>query len=754
MIESISISSVATYATTPELLDGLSQFNFLFGSNGTGKTTVSRVIADESQFPTCIVTWKAGTKLQPLVYNHDFVERNFNQSSELKGVFTLGEKQVDTLTKIATAKGELDRLTTKIETLTQSLQGADGNGGKKGELATLEAGLKDKCWALKQKHDAKLQGGFEGFRNSSERFKSKVLQEQASNSATLLTLAELEKKAENIFGPTPTTEVLIPAVDTAKLLAHEANPVLKKRVIGKEDVDIAAMIKKLGNSDWVREGRGFYDVNDGACPFCQQETTDAFARSLNEYFDETFVTDSRAIDDLATNYATEAARIQQQIAGIIASPSRFLDIEKLKAEIDLLDAKVTLNNQRLVGKGKEASQVVELDSLSNVCTAIKTLFDDANTEVATHNKMVANLATERATLTAQVWKFVLEELKTDIAAFKASKDGLENAITAMTSQITAATTDKAKKAGEIRELEKQTTSIQPTIDGINSLLSSFGFQGFKLAIASGNSYKLVRSDGSDAKATLSEGEKTFVTFVYFYHLLKGSESETGITTDRIVVFDDPVSSLDSDILFIVGSLIKGLFDEVRAGTGHIKQVFVLTHNVYFHKEVTYNPKRKDVAMNEESFWIVRKPGLVSKIDKHPTNPIKTSYELLWAEVRKPERSNLAIQNTLRRILENYFKILGGIEFDHLCAMFNGNEKIICKSLCSWVHDGSHYAHDDLYVSIDDSMVDSHLKVFRAIFDKSGHSAHYKMMMADAFVEIPAVVAEPAAVAEPTPAPAA
>lgn len=754
MIESISISSVATYATTPELLDGLSQFNFLFGSNGTGKTTVSRVIADESQFPTCIVTWKAGTKLQPLVYNHDFVERNFNQSSELKGVFTLGEKQVDTLTKIATAKGELDRLTTKIETLTQSLQGADGNGGKKGELATLEAGLKDKCWALKQKHDAKLQGGFEGFRNSSERFKSKVLQEQASNSATLLTLAELEKKAENIFGPTPTTEVLIPAVDTAKLLAHEANPVLKKRVIGKEDVDIAAMIKKLGNSDWVREGRGFYDVNDGACPFCQQETTDAFARSLNEYFDETFVTDSRAIDDLATNYATEAARIQQQIAGIIASPSRFLDIEKLKAEIDLLDAKVTLNNQRLVGKGKEASQVVELDSLSNVCTAIKTLFDDANTEVATHNKMVANLATERATLTAQVWKFVLEELKTDLAAFKASKDGLENAITAMTSQITAATTDKAKKAGEIRELEKQTTSIQPTIDGINSLLSSFGFQGFKLAIASGNSYKLVRSDGSDAKATLSEGEKTFVTFVYFYHLLKGSESETGITTDRIVVFDDPVSSLDSDILFIVGSLIKGLFDEVRAGTGHIKQVFVLTHNVYFHKEVTYNPKRKDVAMNEESFWIVRKPGLVSKIDKHPTNPIKTSYELLWAEVRKPERSNLAIQNTLRRILENYFKILGGIEFDHLCAMFNGNEKIICKSLCSWVHDGSHYAHDDLYVSIDDSMVDSHLKVFRAIFDKSGHSAHYKMMMADAFVEIPAVVAEPAAVAEPTPAPAA
>ena len=735
MIESITIADIATFGSTPEALGGLSQFNFAFGSNGTGKTTISRVIADEVNFPTCKVTWKAGTKLEPMVYNHDFVERNLIQSAELKGVFTLGEKQVDTLTKIAAAKVDLDTLTTRIENLTQGLQGADGTGGKKGELATLELGLKDKCWAQKQKHDAKLQGAFEGYRGSSEKFKAKVAQELVGNAAMLLTLAELEKKAESVFGPTPTAEQFVPAVETAKLTGHEANPILKKRVIGTDDVDIAAMIKKLGNSDWVREGRAFYDDNGSVCPFCQQSTTEAFAQSLNEYFDETFVTDSKAIDDLATNYLTDSARLQQQIASIIAAPSRFLDVEKLKSEKELLDSKVTINVQRLAGKKKEASQVVELESLSNVVATIKALIDSANVLVVAYNKMVANLTQERRTLTAQVWKYVLEELKADLTAYKNTRDGLDKAITAINGQIASATTDKGKKAAEIRELEKQTTSVQPTIDAINALLSSFGFQGFSLAkTTSGTSYKLIRSDGSDAKATLSEGEKTFVTFLYFYHLLKGSVSDSGMTTNRVVVFDDPVSSLDSDILFIVGSLIKGLFDEVRTGTGQIKQVFVLTHNVYFHKEVTYNPKRKDVAMNEETFWIVRRPGLISKLDKHPTNPIKTSYELLWAEVRKPERSNLAIQNTLRRILENYFKILGGIEFDELCAMFEGREKIICKSLCSWVHDGSHYAHDDLYVSIDGSMVENYLKVFRAIFAKSGHIAHYKMMMGGAFVE--------------------
>ena len=734
MIDEISIAGIATFDVQPEKLDALSQFNYLFGSNGTGKTTISRVIADEDSFPTCKVTWKGGTKLQSMVYNRDFVERNFNQSAELKGVFTLGEKQVDTLAKIDAANKELDAQTGEIEGLNQTLQGADGTGGKRAELVELESALKEKCWAQKQNHDEKLRGALRGYLGSAEKFKDKVIQELTSNSAALLTLAELEKKSESVFGKSPTSEQSIAVIDITKLLAHESNPILKKRVIGKEDVDIAGMIKKLGNSDWIREGRPFYEVNEGFCPFCQQSTDEKFAQSLNDYFDETFETDSKAIEDLATNYETDAARVQQQIMSIIEAPSRFLDVEKMKTEKELLDSKITINKQRLAGKKKEASRVVELESVSNVTETISSLIESANDLIKKHNVMVANISKERSMLTAQVWKYVLEEVKADLASYQTSRNGLNKAIASLTKQITTATENKRKKGIEIRELEKQTTSVQPTIDGINAILSSFGFQGFSIAKgASGTSYKLVRVDGSDAQDTLSEGEKTFVTFLYFYHLLNGSDSESGITNDRVVVFDDPVSSLDSDILFIVGSLIKGLFDEVRSGTGHIKQVFVLTHNVYFHKEVTFNPKRHEEAMNEETFWIVRKPAHVTKIEKFTSNPIKTSYELLWSEVRNPDRSNLAIQNTLRRILENYFKILGGVDPDEITGMFQGKEKLICKSLFSWVNDGSHYAHEDLYVSIDNSTVEKYLNVFRAIFDKSKHFAHYEMMMGDALV---------------------
>lgn len=69
-------------------------------------------------------------------------------------------------------------------------------------------------------------------------------------------------------------------------------------------------------------------------------------------------------------------------------------------------------------------------------------------------------------------------------------------------------------------------------------------------------------------------------------------------------------------------------------------------------------------------------------------------------------------------------------------MFEGKDKLICKSLFSWVNAGSHHALDDLYVSIDEATVDVYLRVFREIFRKSEHFAHYQMMMGDAYQEEP------------------
>jgi wobble nucleotide-excising tRNase len=251
--------------------------------------------------------------------------------------------------------------------------------------------------------------------------------------------------------------------------------------------------------------------------------------------------------------------------------------------------------------------------------------------------------------------------------------------------------------------------------------------------------------GDNAAATLSEGAKSFVCFLYFYHLLHGSMSDSDLTTDRIVVFDDPVSSLDSDVLFIVSTLIKRVLKEASEGIGQIKQAFLLTHNIYFHKEVSFDPNRGAESRAHETFWIVRKVNGVSRIVNYKYNPIKTSYELLWSEVRSPNRSNITIQNTLRRIIENYFKILGNIDTNEIIAKFEGKDQQVCASLFSWVNDGSHSAHDDLYVSVDDQVVARYPDVFRRIFETTEHHGHYRMMMGPEDLASPAQGAVAAAI---------
>ena len=86
------IRSEASFGNEGGTINDLSQINFFYGSNGSGKTTISRVIANEDKYPECSITWRGGNTLETLVYNRDFVERNFNADAELRGIFTLGEE--------------------------------------------------------------------------------------------------------------------------------------------------------------------------------------------------------------------------------------------------------------------------------------------------------------------------------------------------------------------------------------------------------------------------------------------------------------------------------------------------------------------------------------------------------------------------------------------------------------------------------------------------------------------------------------
>lgn len=281
-------------------------------------------------------------------------------------------------------------------------------------------------------------------------------------------------------------------------------------------------------------------------------------------------------------------------------------------------------------------------------------------------------------------------------------------------------------------------SIKPIVNEINALLKGYGFTNFSLACTEDEkSYRIQREDGQLVGETLSEGEVTFITFLYYYHLTKGSLKENDISKNKVLVIDDPISSLDSNILFIVSVLVKELMKETMEEKTNIKQVIMLTHNTYFYKEITsrYDLRR---YQGKYSFWIIKKDNNVSKIENFfEKNPIKNSYELLWQEVirakeKQAKENNISwvsLQNVMRRIIEYYFRILGGFEHNDLSKCFkNIEEKQVFSSFISWFNDGSHGISDDLFVQSQDTSIETYLKVFENIFKITGHEAHYKMMM--------------------------
>lgn len=746
MIESITLSGIATYSSaTPEAIQNLKAINYFYGANGAGKTTISRLIKNPALSVASRIIWAKDNPIPAMVYNNDFIAENFTDSKQFKGVFTLGQTekaQLDRLEALQKDRSGYEQVKIRAQ---ENLKGPDGESGKIGEKNALEAKLVTRCWEQKQKHDNEFQVAFTGLRNNKEAFKSRVLQERRDNTSQLVDIEDLRKRADVLYGDAPSLMNAVPSLDLARLVAFEQNAVLSKKVVGKEDVSISAMIQHLGNSDWIRQGIRYLDHSDDDCPFCQQKLPHDFEKSLEDYFDETFEADTKALSQFRDSYNSVADGVLAQAQTLLATDCTHLDKEKLEAELQAVNAIILVNKQRIDQKVASPSADMALEGLAEIPLKISELINSANLKVSEHNRLVLDFSAEQKKLTGAVWRYILDvELKDALADYDNDIARVSKAISGISASLDRAISYISMADAEIARIEASLTSVRPTVIAINKILKDFGFRSFSLDTACiDNSYRLIRSDGTDAKATLSEGEKTFVTFLYFYHLLRGSITASGINTDRIVVIDDPVSSLDSDVLFIVSSLIKKLFHEVRQKGSNIKQVFVLTHNVHFHKEITFNPQRAgDDPIKDETFWIVRKPDYYSRIEGFENNPIKTSYQLLWAELTKDPLPALTIQNTMRRILENYFKILGGIDTSVIIGKFEGQEKVQCQSLISWVNDGSHYSPDDLYVAISDGMAQNYMRIFFKVFKAMDHMPHYKMMMGQNFVDLDPVEDEP------------
>jgi len=728
MIKQIDIKNVATYDNQGVQINNLKKVNFIYGANGCGKTTISNFVHDNSdpKFNNCSLTWQNALPLRVLVYNKEFRERIFGKG-KLSGVFTLGKASVEQIKVIETKTEELNAIKAEV------IQKRETLDKQKADKEKLENDFKEATWTkVYKKHEIAFKEAFVGS-SQKESFKSKLLQEFSSNTAILETLENLKSKAETIFGEQPERIDEISQVSFDRIVVIEATEIWGKIIVGKADVDIAKLIQRLNINDWVNQGRDY--IEDTTCPFCQQKTiTEDFKMQLESFFDETYLNDIKILKELKQEYNTLTQNIINVLNGIETNQKAFinskLDLDKFSAYLKTLVSQNATNNEYLNNKIKEPSRSIELISLKEQLDLITELINQSNIEIKMHNNIVTNYATEKSSLIKAIWKFLIEEYKTDTTTFNGKKDGLEKGIANLETQHKTKQEEYRKLDTEIKNLNKNVTSIQPTIDEINRILKSYGFLNFEIVPTQEEGfYQIQREDGSIAEATLSEGEITFLTFLYYLQLTKGGISEDEVNNERVLVIDDPISSLDSNVLFVVGTLIKDIIKNIKADIGNIRQLIMLTHNVYFHKEVSFIDGKR--TCDKTNFWILRKNEKVTGLQSFEmNNPIKSSYELLWQELKSDEvKSTLTIQNIMRRIIENYFRLIGKYRDEYLILKFETKEEQeICRSLISWINDGSHSINDDLYVELQDRTIEVYKNIFKDIFVKTKHEGHYNMMM--------------------------
>lgn len=723
MISSIKIAGAATYSDEGEVLEDLKKANFFFGSNGVGKTTISRFMRapDDEKFSNCALEFQNGQALRIDVFNRDFVSEHFETESGLKGIYTLGDN-VGLEAELRAKRSSRDDIQRQLVNDRENLK------KKQDELETAKTTIVESLWKSRGDLSSVLKA--QSMRKLFEKFEARD-----EFFGDIREIDDLLGEHEALSDKSAQTFDLLEDAFFIDLETCLSDARWKTPLVGAESSQIAGLIKKTGHGDWVHQGQEHLESADGDCPFCQQTLPSGFEADLKAYFDESYREGLAQLADLKAALDKAAEVILSSCETLQKKGRDFLDEANHHALMERLRVWLETCQSRATQKWAAPSTVCEFPDGASIRSEIAALIENTNSQIKAHNELMEHRSERKKAHEVECWAWLADQVKAEYAAFIQKRNGLSEGIDALTQNVSQKTADIDQFTQEIADLERQQTSIEGAVSSINQQLTVYGFQGFKLEMDGEYHYHIVREDGSRAKETLSEGERSFIAFLYFYYLVHGAHTESGAGDKRVVVIDDPVTSMDSNVMMIVVHLVRELLREAGDNDKAIQQVFVLTHNAHFHGQVAYK-RHGDGITGSRSYWMVRKADGRTSVERYDDDPVKNSYDLLWDVVRARNSDAVGVQNAMRRILEHYFKLYEGLKFDEIIIDLPDEMKGPGQVLISFLHDGSHNVFDDFLVVSSDEQLDLYRQVFHRVFKAAGQEAHYKRQMGEAYVELP------------------
>ncbi|TKD65155.1 AAA family ATPase [Flavobacterium sp. ASW18X] len=753
MITSLNIKNIATYdAVNGVPINDLKRVNFFFGFNGSGKSTIGKYLhnlsldtnSQNSDFNQCTHVGYDETQHQILTFNEDFIEENFVTNSDLKGVFSLNQSNAIIDQQIKDEEDNVENFKKQIDKYKAKIGAIDS------DKSTKQTNLVNHCWNQRKTFDSftKVRLAYPGSSSNHLTEVKRLLQNPLRTISTITNLTEryqslYEKELKEIQ-----ISVNAKVYWELRKLEEKINTLLQEVIVGNEDVNISGLIQTLNSRNWVEQGLDYIESSGSTCPFCQQETIDAELREqFSKFFDETYKEKIAELEALKTSYREKAnvfisniSQIQNEfnpqnkVSNLVISLSALFD-----DNVDIISYKIEHSNEKKTITSLHAKKA----ALSEIIKLIKD-----------NNELFSDLDANKETLLNDIWNYIANNCRDEIDGF-ADREAKYDSIKELAGHLKAYYYGKITAAKQnIETLRNQTADTKEAVDYINNILKNAGFAGFEIAekdkVNNISRYYLKRPQTQDDSEpifkTLSEGEKNFISFLYFYRLCLGTDDlQSNGNKKKIIVIDDPVSSLDSQALFIITTLIRELIQ--RKGSSNkpdkrsflnqnISQVFILTHNFYFYKEVSFENR----ICTHHYHFNLKKTANSTSINGQHERIIKDDYSLLWSSLKETKENlhngstnNIFISNTMRRIIESYVNFIG-LGTDSWSALLNENKDLpnyyIKCAFISTINDESHKvsALDGIYYQkIINEQPQVLFDVFLSIFKTIGKE-HYEMMM--------------------------
>ena len=429
-----------------------------------------------------------------------------------------------------------------------------------------------------------------------------------------------------------------------KYLYDSAKTLIESNI--KPSKPIQELLENHLLNEWVKNGRKLHESTD-TCNFCGNSLPSDLWEKLDAHFDKESEDLEQKIIALMTNVTKEISLLSDdvgiEVSDLYSEYKDHFEQEKIKLKNAVRAYRVNLETIKkyLQEKKEDIFSNKVMIPLVDVTVNIITISQNINNIIDLNNHKTTTLNKEQEKAKK---KLVLNDVSTFLKEIKYDDElktieTLKKAVTASNNKVQEITDEIKSKEDEKSLLLTQLHDETKGADKVNQYLNNFfGHEGLKLEAteeANGRAFKFEVKRGNQLAKNLSEGECSLVAFCYFMAKLEDSETQD---KKLIIYIDDPISSLDSNHIFFIYSLIETLIAKPIGQNENGKnifiydQLFISTHNLDFLKYL----KRMSKPSKTEGFeqFLISSKNTGSSIEimpKYLRNYI-TEFNYLFSEI--------------------------------------------------------------------------------------------------------------------------